>query len=131
MISKMTIREVDEKNGIKYEESDWESGLTLWHNQVVDKRFCDYNIEDVCRACRQELHLEYVVPVAIKLLCENPMAGDMYDGELLSSMKCLPEAFWSDNEDMAKAAKDYILQISESDDKDVVSDINEILRKMP
>ena len=54
----------------------------------------ELGVEGICKACRQQIHIEHVVPIALRVLQSEPLAGEMYDGELLASLKSILPDYW-------------------------------------
>ena len=47
----------------------------------------------------QDIGLQYLVPIALDFLAENPwIAGDDYDGDLLFNVLRIDPGYWSSNE---------------------------------
>jgi hypothetical protein len=71
------------------------SALEEWYNQVRDTPLENMGIGDLARACRQNIFPSAVVPICLLRLEEDPLAGDLYDGELLLALKGLPRDYWA------------------------------------
>ncbi|HEY3857555.1 MAG TPA: contact-dependent growth inhibition system immunity protein [Verrucomicrobiae bacterium] len=69
--------------------------LPAWYRSIRDVPLDELGIEDISKAIRQNIHLENVVPLALRRLQTEPLAGEMYEGELLASFKCIPADYWS------------------------------------
>jgi CDI immunity proteins len=67
------------------------SALDEWYLSIRDIPLYDLPIGDIARSLRQSLYPDFVVPVAIRHLRENPLAGHLYDGELLVSLRNGPK----------------------------------------
>lgn len=65
------------------------SPLDDWFYRVIDVPISDLSIEDICRAIRQKLFLETILPNACNILKDEPLAGEYYDGELIASIASL------------------------------------------
>ncbi|HGV3501805.1 contact-dependent growth inhibition system immunity protein [Providencia sp. PROV259] len=65
------------------------SPLDDWFYRVIDVPISDLSIEDICRAIRQKLFLEIILPNACNILKDEPLAGEYYDGELIASIASL------------------------------------------
>jgi len=74
--------------------SDEEYPLPAWYRVVRETPLEQLGVEDICKACRQQIHLVHTVPIALRLLQSEPLAGEMYDGELLASLKSVPPDYW-------------------------------------
>ncbi len=57
--------------------------LPAWYRSIRDVPLDELRIEDISKALRQNIHLEQVIPLALKRLQMEPLAGEMYQGELL------------------------------------------------
>ncbi len=101
--------------------------LPAWYRSVRNVPLEQLTVEDISKACRQGIHLKQVVPLALKALGANPLEGEMYDGELLVSLKAVGRDYWSINtEDRASCLA--ILESSIVDfPEDVAEDANELL----
>jgi hypothetical protein len=73
------------------------SPLELWYTRVRAIHMMRFTVEDWCRAVRQLLYPEYVIPAALDVLQQEPLAGDMYDGELACAFRFVPEEYWRDH----------------------------------
>ena len=106
--------------------------LPAWYRAVRDVPLEELAVEDICKACRQQIHLEHIIPIALRLLKAEPLTGEMYDGELLGSLDSVPRNFWQDHKDeamnlqsIAKKAREY-----EQIPNNVSQAIEELLAKL-
>ena len=129
-MEKLTFRQMEKQPSITVPDEQSDSALGTWYQAVRDKAISDFEIGDLCRACRQELYLDYVVPVAIQCLQEEPAAGDIYDGELLVALKGVPIDFWARREREAHELIGIAQAASETADEDVKRDIRELLARL-
>ena len=65
--------------------------LEVWYAEVRDTKIGELSVGDLARSCRQNLHLEAIVPRCLEKL----QAGELYDGELLTSLKKVSSAYWA------------------------------------
>lgn len=70
------------------------SALEEWYRSVRDVPIDDLDLDDVCVAVRQQLHLRHVVPVALRYLQNDPLSGEQFDGELALAVAGLPSRYW-------------------------------------
>lgn len=70
------------------------SALDEWLARVADVPIEEMPAEDLCRAVRQGLCLEDLVPCAIERVKQDANAGAVYDGELASVLCRVTESFW-------------------------------------
>jgi hypothetical protein len=74
------------------------------------------------------LRVEQIVPLVIERLGEDPLAGDMFDGELLASLLSVVAGYWKTHRSDAVALKAIIDAAWSSLPEDVGADATEILR---
>lgn len=86
-----------------------QSPIEDWYIRVRDIPLIDLTDADIARACRQKIYLDVLVPICIKRIEVHPMAGDMYEGELVASLKYLPFTYWAAHPDQ----KESYLSIAE------------------
>lgn len=43
-------------------------------------------VGDLCRALRQKICVDKLMPRILAVLTENPLTGDLYDGELITAL---------------------------------------------
>ncbi|MDR1145084.1 MAG: hypothetical protein LBK71_02995 [Verrucomicrobiales bacterium] len=131
-LSEITFEKLDLLEGIvdSQESSIEEYPLPSWYKEVKSIPLNKLQLEDVCKACRQGIHLVYVIPLALNILKDDSLAGDMYEGELLVSMKTVPSNFWT----IHKRDKSLFLSIVEKDmniyPNDIASDVKDIINKI-
>jgi hypothetical protein len=104
--------------------------LEAWYRSVRDLPLDELTTEDLSRALRQNIHLDHIVPLALKILGAEPLAGEMYDGELLVSLKAVPPRYWSRHEDERRSLRSSIeaaLRMEEATE-DVRTDARELLK---
>jgi hypothetical protein len=106
--------------------------LPAWYRAVYNKPLDELAVEDICKACRQKIHLEHIVPRALSLLKTDPFAGEMFDGELLASLKPVPPEYWAKNpaERLALVSLAESVLRHESVTEEVRGDVEELLRKV-
>jgi hypothetical protein len=123
----LSIRQIEQSIGIPDALPEPSSALEKWYASVRDKRLVDFEIRDLCIACRQNIYPEYVVPVAIRKLSGNPMAGHKYDGELLLALRGVPNAYWTSHPEQSEQVKTIlnvpIRIILEKDFKDFLEEL--------
>lgn len=105
------------------------SGLGEWYTSVRCRPIPEFGVDDLSRACRQELHLDYVVPVALDVLHRDINAGHQYDGELASVLTRLPQTFWQRHRELAQRASDILKARQDDLDKDVRKEVQEFLAR--
>ncbi|BCQ36939.1 MULTISPECIES: contact-dependent growth inhibition system immunity protein [Erwinia] len=83
-----TFRDLLITEGSNYEPST-RSSLDEWFSSIVDVPLDELDVGDIARAIRQDLFLVHILPRAESILKGNPLAGDDYDGQLISSIASL------------------------------------------
>lgn len=68
---------------IKNKEIDIKSNLDKWYVTLLNKTMEEVDIKDISRMLRQDILIDLAVNKAVEILKENPLAGEMYDGQLL------------------------------------------------
>ena len=106
--------------------------LPAWYRAVSETHLDELGLEDICKACRQQVHLEHVVPLALRILKKESLAGEMYDGELLVSLKSAPLDYWPAHQDEVSSLKLIIETVSRSEntDDDLRRDVQELLARV-
>jgi hypothetical protein len=120
-----TFRILDEREGIYVPEPlprEWP--LQNWFACMYDVPLEAFTDFDLARSVRQNIHIEAVMPYCLQSLMRNPLAGKLYDGELLSAIMRLPPDFWL----LRLPERNAVLSIanvalSESDDQDLLAEI--------
>jgi hypothetical protein len=97
MSKALTFRRIEDRKGILLRKEADVSSLDEWYHSVRGKPISQFSDKDLGIACRQELYLEFVVPFVLARIELNPLAGDMYDAELLIAIAGLPRQFWVNN----------------------------------
>lgn len=96
----MSFCSIDQLQGrctVPPEERPDETSLEVWYRSLYKQPFEDFSVFDLARACRQQVHVEFVVPYCLHVLQQDPIAGDMYDGELAVSLKEVPRQYWREH----------------------------------
>lgn len=127
--SHITFAELDKQKGISNPATSTEEEYPLpsWYRSIREVPLNKLGVEDIGKACRQKMHLEHVVPLALELLEANPLEGEMYDGELLVSLKGVPRDYWSVHVDDKSLCLGIIEKVIDALPEDVVTDANELL----
>jgi hypothetical protein len=86
------------------------SSIEKWYHRVRDLPFEKFSVADLCRACRQKLYLEHILPFAFQCLHNNPRAGDACDGELASAIATIPTTFWKSSPVLLAEAKRSMIE---------------------
>ena len=60
--------------------------LQEWFNALLEKTEDELTIADVCRMLRQRMCSKCAMNRAVTILREDPFAGELYDGQLMSTL---------------------------------------------
>lgn len=103
-------------------EPSQQSSLEQWFEKVMDVPIEELAVEDICRAIRQQLCVDQLMPRVLDILIEDPLAGEYYDGELIAALSTVDEKDF-------KGHKNTFMQIKQIINQIPPSDINSDLRK--
>lgn len=99
-----------------------QSSLEQWFERVIDIPLNELSVEDLCRAIRQELYIDQLMPRILEVMKDDPLAGEYYDGELIAALSTVKE------KDL-KGQKDIFIQIQKIINNLSPTDINNDLKK--
>jgi hypothetical protein len=111
MMSNATTLRALERNGAFVGSGD---SLDEWYASVRDTPLDVLSVGDLARAIRQKLFLETVVSVALARLLTDPCAGDLYDGELLVSLRNVPADLWASRTDLREGVASVLAKLDTS-----------------
>jgi len=131
MREEITFRVIEQRLRIVIEEMHLQESLGSWYQSVRDKLISDFEIEDVCKACRQRLYLEFVVPEAIKRLHRDPLAGEKFDGELFVALRSVAKEYWVQNVREANDVRALLLSMPDVECADLQDDIRALSDSLP
>lgn len=104
-----------------------ESSLEEWFERILDMPIEDLEVEDVCRAIRQKICIDQLLPKILTILKEDPLAGEFYDGELISSLSTITENDLKINKETFIEIRGVINELDPSDiSDDLRKDISKI-----
>lgn len=107
-----------------------DSALDEWYTKIRDTPIEDLNDGDLSRACRQQLYPRHVVPISISRLEANPLAGEVFDGELLVSMKSVPNDYWHTDRQISDRLLNVINNGRQLFDDDILQDTKVIASRI-
>ncbi|ORM75818.1 hypothetical protein C1Y41_01115 [Pantoea sp. ICBG 1758] len=103
------------------------SSLEEWFERILDMPIEDLEVEDVCRAIRQKICIDQLLPKILTILKEDPLAGEFYDGELISSLSTITENDLKINKETFIEIRGVINELDPSDiSDDLRKDISKI-----
>ena len=86
------FKDIEEGEVVFKKEND--SPLQRWYIEAREKKISELSISDLCRAVRQNIYIQHVMPQVILQLEENLSAGELYEGELITALQNNHEIDW-------------------------------------
>ncbi|MFQ6589878.1 MULTISPECIES: contact-dependent growth inhibition system immunity protein [Pseudomonas] len=127
----MTFRELERLTQIGWLPEDSPSSLTEWYHLVCDTPLGHLSIGDVCRAIRQNLFVNELLPFAVMLLHDDVLAGEKYDGELLAALASVSAECWQGNKSLAQEAACALAEVNNlSQDPELLKDASTLMRAL-
>lgn len=111
-----TLQEID---GQDWGEPTYPSYLVINCHRLRHVPLKDFTVEDLRLMIGQKIGLPYLVPLALDVLHDDPLAqGDMYPGDLLTNVLRLPDEFWSLNSEWRQQLEKIIAQLETETPRD-------------
>ena len=88
MVENRTIKQI---YNLEYDDSEFNSGLIKWYNRLLDKTIIELDEIDVSKMIRQKILKDLAIGRAIEIFEENPVVGEMYEGDVLELLNLLIE----------------------------------------
>lgn len=104
--------------------------LEEWYDRVRSIPLSQIPVGDLATAIRQEVWVEEVTPLAVRMLEEDPMAGELYEGELMIALKYLRPAYWGKHRDLASTVSSLVKRVLNDFDDELKSELEELLARM-
>jgi hypothetical protein len=130
----MSIHDLDAKRrsetlehleGVEWELPQDSSDLMLRCHALRKKPIGDFSIENLRFMIGQQVGIFFLLPVALEVLEEDPLAeGDFYPGDLLGSVLRVDPSFWQRHTDW-KARLDSVIAGLSSIPKEIADDLAE------
>lgn len=100
-----TLQELD---GQDWGEPIFQSNLVIECHRLHRVPLKDFTANDLGRLIGQKFSLDYLVPLALMQLIDDPFAGDLYVGDVLDRLLSLPSDFWQGHPDLHQSLKTVI-----------------------
>lgn len=95
-------------------ELEYDSFLVRRIHELRLKPVGEFTIEDLRIVIGQGLSLEQLVPRAVKQLATDPLvAGDLYEGDLLSAVVGIDPVYWDGHPDLALSLQETVRPLLE------------------
>ena len=95
-----------------------QSSLEQWFERVIDIPLDELSVEDLCRAIRQDLYIDHLMPRVLEVMKDDPLAGDYYEGELIAALSTVKEKDLKDQKDIFIKIQKIINNLSSTDVND-------------
>ena len=90
---------LDQLEGKEWPAPEFKSALTLQCYSLRHKPLVEFTPDELRVMIGQEIGLEYLVPMAIRVLRSTPLIeATYYEGDLLSNVCLAPVAYWESHE---------------------------------
>ncbi|UNK63022.1 contact-dependent growth inhibition system immunity protein [Buttiauxella ferragutiae] len=103
------------------QEPGQQSPLERWFERIIDVPIEKLTVEDLCRAIRQKLCIDQLMPRVLEILTEDPLAGEYYDGELIAALSTIKGEDLKDQKITFSQIRQLINQLGPSDINDDLS----------
>lgn len=96
----MLNKTLEQLDGQDWGEPNYPSHLVAECFRLRHVPLKDFTDDDLRRLIGQHMSLDWLVPLALMRLYDEPFAGDSYDGDLLNAVLSLPDDFWNGHPDL-------------------------------
>jgi hypothetical protein len=96
---------LEELDGQDWGEPSYPSSLAIDCHRLRHGPLKDFTDGDLGRLIRQKFSLDFLVPMTLMRLMEDPFAGDIYNGEMIVVLLSLPADFWLTHPDLRLSLK--------------------------
>lgn len=87
-------------------------------------------MEDLGRAARQNIHRAHIVPLIFDRLKEDPLAGELYEGELMVALSNFYLDYWKANPGHATGMRTIIDGFGNDVPEEIQEPVEDILRML-
>ncbi|WP_172251428.1 contact-dependent growth inhibition system immunity protein [Saccharibacillus deserti] len=92
---------LEELEGECWDEPNFASSLVIQVHQLRKKPLCEWNNEDLRILIGQQMNLDWLLPLALERLIQNPFtSGDLYIGDLFCSVLQIDQAYWEEHKEL-------------------------------
>lgn len=94
-------KSLEELEGERWGEPTFDSYLVTTCHRLRKKPVGEFTVEDLRIMIGQQIGLPFLVPIAVEVLAQDPLAqGDFYPGDLLKMVISVPDSFWADRREL-------------------------------
>jgi CDI immunity proteins len=92
---------LDELEGVEWGEPTFHSALVIECHRLRKVPLKEFTVGNLRVLIGQKISLEYLVPLALQKLGENPFVmGNFYQGDLLVNVLGIPNEFWTQHQEL-------------------------------
>lgn len=92
-----------------------EYGLEVWFHSLLKKRIGELNVNDICIMLRQGILIEEIaLDKAIEFIKKDPLAGNIFDGEILEMINRVPLEKYIHKEDFVRDLASILMDIKDN-----------------
>lgn len=125
MIEDKTLQELEQ---ITIGQPSYDSYLVTKCHELMSKPLKEFTVEDLRIMIGQGIGLKFLVPRALVVLRQDPLAeGDFYPGDLLSNVLRCPSEFWVENPKLAAEIRVAIQGLT--NEIDIEKDLQGLIKK--
>ena len=107
-------RSLDELDPPAWEDSGVASSLVATCHKLRRKPIGEFSTEELRMMIGQSIGLRWLVPLALEVIKEHPLAeGDFYPGDLLNSVLRVESDFWDREWEWRKEVEDVVTGLSD------------------
>lgn len=123
----VVAKTLEELDGDRWGPAAYDSHLVREAHRLRAVRIGELTIENLRLLLGQQIGIEWLVPIALARLREDPLAeGDFYPGDLLSNVLGVDAAYWSSHPELLAAlrgVRDSLEQLRNTSDQLLADDL--------
>ena len=105
----ITDNSLEEITGTVWGNPNYDSSLIIRCHQLRKKKLKTFTVEDFRIMIGQEIDIDILIPIALKILSNNPLAeGDYYPGDLLNNVLRINKKYWAKNTESLNHIKNIL-----------------------
>ncbi|MEK4431717.1 contact-dependent growth inhibition system immunity protein [Paenibacillus sp. FSL M7-0802] len=106
---------LEELEGKYWGEPNFASSLVIQVHRLRKKPLCELNNEDLRLLIGQQMNLDFLLPLALEQLIQNPFgSGDLYIGDLFCSILKVEKEYWKEHKELKNELDEVIRTYEEA-----------------
>jgi hypothetical protein len=91
---------LEQLDGERWGQPEYDSHVVTESHRLRTIPIGQLSVEDLRLLIGQSIGLEWLIPLAIEVLVDDPLvAGDFYEGDLLVAVLAIENTYWADHPD--------------------------------